>query len=109
VLLLRKLYSGANLYSDDVIDDVITIRENQNFHLRLFVKGGSLHRTSVLIMEIACSRSATVWTLGRHRSNVALIWYCMKRVVEYRLHNSPSGRPQLVSGHRKEKTESVLI
>jgi hypothetical protein len=34
----RKMSSAANLYSDDVIDDVITIRENQNFHLHLFVK-----------------------------------------------------------------------
>jgi hypothetical protein len=28
----------ANLYSDDVITDVITICGNQNFHLRIFVK-----------------------------------------------------------------------
>jgi len=42
VLLLRKLYSATNLYSDDVIDDVKMICENRNFYLRLFVKGGSL-------------------------------------------------------------------
>jgi len=29
---------AANLYSDDIIDDVIMIRGNQNFHLCLFVK-----------------------------------------------------------------------
>jgi hypothetical protein len=40
LLLLRKLYSAANLYSDDVIIDVLTIRGNRNFHLRFFVKGG---------------------------------------------------------------------
>jgi len=34
----EKLFSAANLYFDDIIDDVITIRENWNFHLRLFVK-----------------------------------------------------------------------
>jgi hypothetical protein len=34
----EKLYSVANLYSDNIIDDVITIRGNRNFHLRLFVK-----------------------------------------------------------------------
>jgi hypothetical protein len=34
----EKLFFAVNLYSDDVIDDVITIRENQNFYLRLFVK-----------------------------------------------------------------------
>jgi len=34
----RKMYFVANLYFDDVLDDIITIRENQNFHLRLFVK-----------------------------------------------------------------------
>jgi hypothetical protein len=36
------MYSAANLHSDDVIVDVITIRENQNFYLRTFVKSGSL-------------------------------------------------------------------
>jgi hypothetical protein len=34
----RKIYSAINLYFDDVVVDVITIRGNQNFHLRLFVK-----------------------------------------------------------------------
>jgi len=34
----RKMYSAINLYSDDVIVDVITMCGNQNFHLRLFVK-----------------------------------------------------------------------
>jgi hypothetical protein len=34
----RKMYSAVNLYSDDVVVDVITIRRNQNFHLRIFVK-----------------------------------------------------------------------
>jgi hypothetical protein len=33
----EKLFFAANLYSDVVIDDVRTIRGNQNFHLRLFV------------------------------------------------------------------------
>jgi hypothetical protein len=46
MLLLRKLYSTANLYSDDVIDDFITIRGNRNFYLRLFVKGATLHLVS---------------------------------------------------------------
>jgi hypothetical protein len=32
------MYSAVNLYSDDVVVDVITIRKNQNFYLRLFVK-----------------------------------------------------------------------
>jgi hypothetical protein len=44
MLLSRKLYSVANLYSDDVINDVITIRGNQNFYLPLFVKGRSLQK-----------------------------------------------------------------
>jgi len=34
----RKMYSVVNLYSDDVIVDVITICRNRNFHLRHFVK-----------------------------------------------------------------------
>jgi hypothetical protein len=32
------MYSAVNLYFDDVVVDVITIRGNQNFHLRIFVK-----------------------------------------------------------------------
>jgi hypothetical protein len=40
----RKMYSAVNLYSDDVVVDVVTIRENRNFHLRFFFKkSGSLH------------------------------------------------------------------
>jgi hypothetical protein len=39
----EKLYSTANLYFNDVVVDIITIRRNRNFHLRLFVKGGPLH------------------------------------------------------------------
>jgi hypothetical protein len=34
----QKMYSAVNLYSDDVVVDVITILGNRNFHLRLFVK-----------------------------------------------------------------------
>jgi hypothetical protein len=32
----RKMYSVINLYSDDVVVDVVTIRENRNFHLHFF-------------------------------------------------------------------------
>jgi len=34
----RKMYSAVNLYSNDVVVDVITIRGNRNFHLHFFVK-----------------------------------------------------------------------
>jgi len=37
------MFFAVNLYSDDVVVDVITIRENRNFHLHFFVKSGSLH------------------------------------------------------------------
>jgi hypothetical protein len=40
VLLLRKKYIPLPIYN---YDDVVTSRENKNFHLRLFVKGGALH------------------------------------------------------------------
>jgi hypothetical protein len=36
------MYSAVNLYSDDIVVDVVTIRENRNFHLRIFIKSGSL-------------------------------------------------------------------
>jgi hypothetical protein len=34
----RKMYSAVNLYSDGVVVDVVTIRENRNFHLLFFKK-----------------------------------------------------------------------
>jgi hypothetical protein len=34
----RKIFSAVNLYSDDVVVDITTIRGNQNFHLCFFVK-----------------------------------------------------------------------
>jgi hypothetical protein len=39
-------------------------------------------RTPVLIMEITCSRSATIGTLGQHHLDAALIWYFVKHVME---------------------------
>jgi len=42
-------------------------------------------------------------------SGLALIWYCMKRVMGSRLHNCLSERPQLAFERRIEKTESMSI
>jgi hypothetical protein len=38
IVISEQMYFAVNLYSDDVIVDVITIRGNRNFHVRLFVK-----------------------------------------------------------------------
>jgi hypothetical protein len=67
---------------------------------------GNTVRTPVLIIEIACSRSATVRTLGQHRSDAALFRKEFQRFMESQLHSSPFGRPQLTSGRRLEITES---
>jgi len=64
---------------------------------------------AVLIMVFTCSRSSTVRMLGQHHLEAALIWYCVKRVMESRLHSCPSRRPQLTSGHRLEKSEKNSI
>jgi hypothetical protein len=37
--MLKKKYIPLSIYNSD---NVIMSRENQNFHLRLFVKGGAL-------------------------------------------------------------------
>jgi hypothetical protein len=70
---------------------------------------GNTVRTPVLIMEIMCSRSATIWTLGQQRPDAALLWYCMKRIMESRLHNCPSRQSQLASGRHLEKSKTNSI
>jgi len=56
-------------------------------------------------MEITCSRSATVRTLGQHCPDAALFRKENQHFMENRLHSSPSGRPQLPSGRRLEKID----
>jgi hypothetical protein len=46
-----------------------------------------------LFMEIACSRSATVLTLGQHRPEVALFWKKNSANLKSRLHSYPSKTP----------------
>jgi hypothetical protein len=53
-----------------------------------------------------CSRSATVRILEQHRSDAALIRKRMECVMESRLHRRPSGRFQLLSERRLEKSIS---
>jgi hypothetical protein len=59
----EKLFSAANLYSDDIIDDVITIRENRNFHLRIFVRFWNIRHPClwqqyymIVILSTECSQ-----------------------------------------------------
>jgi hypothetical protein len=44
VSMLRKKYIPLPIYN---FDDVVMSRENRNFHLRLFVKGGVLQTLSL--------------------------------------------------------------
>jgi hypothetical protein len=105
--LLRHRYGktaayvwASGLYHPDAILDKARRAEE----LQVSGRQGNTVRTPVLIMEITCSSSATVRTLGQHRPDVALIWYFVKRVMESRLHNCPSRHSQLPSGHRLEKS-----
>jgi len=101
--------------SCNCLDDVVflpnTILDKANCAEDLQPSGlqSPLSRRSDLIMEIACSRSATVRMLGQHRLKVAPIWYCVKRVMKSQLHSCPSGRSQLPSGRRLEKSISDLF
>jgi len=70
---------------------------------------GNIIRTLVLIMEIACRRSAIVRTLGEHRQDAALFRKKFQRFLESRLHSCSSRRFQLQSRRRLEKTESESI
>jgi hypothetical protein len=56
-------------------------------------------RRSSLNMEIACSRSATVQTLGQHCPDTAQFRKEYRAILKSRLHSYPSRRPQLPSGH----------
>jgi hypothetical protein len=77
--------------------------------LQLSRRQGNTIRTLVLIMVIAWSRDATVHTLGQHRPDAALFRKAFQCIMENRLHSSLSGRPQLASKRRLEKTESKSI
>jgi hypothetical protein len=48
--LSKKYISLSNFNSDDVVMS----RGNQNFYLRLFVKGGTLHVTSFFFCIVDC-------------------------------------------------------
>jgi hypothetical protein len=58
------MYSAVNLYSDDVVVDVITIRENQNFHIRLFVKVSIV--TLSILRQVSLAHVAKMATCVRH-------------------------------------------
>jgi hypothetical protein len=105
VFLLRHRYGKtvasvqtSSLHRPDAILD----KGRRGEELQSSERHGNTIRMPVLIMKITCSRSATVRTLGQHCLDAALIWYCVKRVMENRLHNCPSGR-------RLEKSETDSI
>jgi len=67
------------------------------------------HPDAVLDMEITCRQVATDWTLGQHCLDAALIWKCVKRVMERQLHCWDSGRSMLPSRRHLEKLETHSI
>jgi hypothetical protein len=82
-----------------ILDKASCAEEVQPFRRRSTLSG-----RSGLNEEIACSRSATVRTLGQHRLNAALFRKEYQANLESRLHSCPSGRPQLPSGCRLGKS-----
>jgi hypothetical protein len=48
---------------------------------------GQHRQDAVIFMAIACRQSATVWTLGQHCRDEALIWKCVKHILESWLHS----------------------
>jgi hypothetical protein len=59
---------------------------------------------SILNMEIACSRSATIQMLGQHCLDAALFRKEFQVNLERRVHSCPSRRPQLLSRCRLGKS-----
>jgi len=84
--------------------DAILDKASRGEELQPSGRQGNTVQTPVLIMEFTCSRSATVQTLGQHCLDAALIWYCVKCVMESRLYSCSSGHFQLPSEHRLEKS-----
>jgi len=89
--------------------DAILDKARRGEELQPFGRQGNTVRMLVLIMVIACSRGATVRTLWQHCPDVALFKKEFQHFMESRLHSSPSGRPQLVSGRCLEKSETNSI
>jgi hypothetical protein len=59
---------------------------------------------SSLNMEIVCSRSTTVWTLGQHHPDATLFRKDFQANSESRLHSCPFEHPQLLSRCRLGKS-----
>jgi hypothetical protein len=78
---------------DAILDKASHVEEVQSFDRQTpwFGRSG-------LNMKIACSRSATMWTLGQHCPDAALFRKEFQANLESQLHSCLSGRPQLLSG-----------
>jgi hypothetical protein len=73
--------------------EAILDKARRGEELQLFGRHGNIVRMPVLIMEIVCSRSATVWTLGKYSSDAALFRKYFQHFLESWLHSCLSGRP----------------
>jgi hypothetical protein len=72
------MYSAVNLYYDDVVVDIITIRENQNFHLCLFVK------VQVVTISFFFSKYSAWKVLKLYQYKGRLVLFCYQ-VLKYQL------------------------
>jgi hypothetical protein len=84
--------------------DAILDKASHTYKVQLSGCQSPWSERSSLNMEIACSWSATVRTLGQHRLDAALFRKEFQENLESRLHSCPSGCPQLPSRRCLEKS-----
>jgi len=89
--------------------DAILDKARRGEELQPFGRQSNTVQMPVLIMVIACSRSATVRMLGQHCADAALFRKDFQHFLESWLHSCSSRWPQLASARRLEKTESESI
>jgi hypothetical protein len=99
-----QIWKGSCNCSDAILD-----KARHEEELQPSGRQGNTVRKLVFIMGIACSISATVRTLGQHHPDVALFRKENQHFLKSQLHSSPSGRPQLASICRLEKSVSDSI
>jgi hypothetical protein len=105
VLSKTQIWEDNCNHPDDVCSrpDAILDKASSAYKVQPSGRQSSCSKRSSLNMEIMCSWSATVPTLGQHRPNPALFGKEFQANLESRSRSCPSGRPQLPFGHRLEK------
>lgn len=90
---VKEFFSQTQIWEDSCNHpEAILDKARRGEKLQLSGCRANTIQMPVLIMKITCRRCTTIRTLGQHRPEAVLIWYCMKHVMESRLHSCLFGR-----------------